>query len=230
MNAQKIFLDAGHGGRDPGAVGPPSSKGRLQEHDVAHAIMLCLGRLLTEQGFNVAYSNAEPGPRVANWKRADMANAWGADLFISLHLNADRDADAPGDYEAGGEEILVYNLNSPAADVALRMAGAMDELVPGAFRGVKAYPGLTVLKRTKMPALLLELGFVDNRTEGSILADDPQRAASIVAHALMSALGKKAPAPKSEIHNEQQLRTLETENKELRSRLTAIQKLACMEG
>ena len=79
----KIFIDAGHGGSNPGAVGPNG----LKESDVNLDVALRLGRLLSSRNYEVKYSrisNINIGLR----ERATLANQWGADYFISIHCNS----------------------------------------------------------------------------------------------------------------------------------------------
>lgn len=79
-----VVIDAGHGGRDPGAVGK-----RAQEKDIALAISLKAGRYIEENisDVEVIYTRKED-VYVDLWKRAEIANKAGADLFISIHVNA----------------------------------------------------------------------------------------------------------------------------------------------
>lgn len=87
----KVVLDAGHGGEDGGARG---AKG-LREKDAALALAKALGRRLEEAGLAVAYTR-EDDTFIPLWERAKRANDQGADLFVSLHLNAARARAAKG--------------------------------------------------------------------------------------------------------------------------------------
>jgi len=137
----KVVLDAGHGGEDGGAKG---HKG-LREKDAALSLAKALGRRLQEAGLEVAYTR-EDDTFIPLWERAKRANDQGADLFVSLHLNAasaraakgsevyflslsegDQDAEALADVEnAGGE-----GAPPPAPDSVV--ASILDDLAQKAF-------------------------------------------------------------------------------------------------
>ena len=116
----RVALDPGHGGDDRGAKGP---KG-LTEKEAAFAIARELKKALEAAGFEVLLTR--PGPEfVPLWDRARKANEGGADLFLSLHLNAAR---ARG---AKGSEVYFLSLGQGDADAAavaeLENAGAGPE-------------------------------------------------------------------------------------------------------
>ena len=77
----KIFIDPGHGGNNPGAVGANG----LREADVNLDVALRLGRILTEWGYEIMYSRTEDAT-VSLSQRANMANNWGADYFVSVYM------------------------------------------------------------------------------------------------------------------------------------------------
>jgi N-acetylmuramoyl-L-alanine amidase len=118
----KVAIDAGHGGDDRGARG---QKG-LTEKEAAMAIALELKRSLEGQGFQVLMTRKDTA-FVPLWERAKLANEAGADLFLSLHLNAAR---ARG---AKGSEVYFLSLGKSDEDsdavAALENAGA--EQTPG---------------------------------------------------------------------------------------------------
>jgi len=162
-----IVIDPGHGGEDPGAV-----YRTLLEKDV----VLDIARLVPAQIPQVEIRfTRDTDVYVPLMDRCNIANNLGAALFVSIHCNADPDDDSPGDYEARGEEIWypapkkgkAYNLaglgrftKSKAA--ALIMTQYLDQVFPDEpFRGNKETAGLCVLNGTKMPAVLLEIGFID---------------------------------------------------------------------
>ena len=118
----KIALDAGHGGDDTGAKG---SKGLL-EKDAALAIVQELSRSLDEAGFEVMLIRADD-TFIPLWDRARMANEAGADLFISIHLNAARARAAKGSE--------VYFLSLDRGDEAASSVAALENA------GADARPG-----------------------------------------------------------------------------------------
>ena len=80
--AERIILDAGHGGRDSGAV-----YGERVEKDDNLAMTLEVGRILEEMGFDVVYTRQEDIYQ-APFRKATIANEMGGDLFVSIHRNS----------------------------------------------------------------------------------------------------------------------------------------------
>ena len=142
--AYSIMLDAGHGGQDPGAV----YKGR-QEKDDNLKLALAVGEILERNGIDVSYTRTTDIYQTP-FEKAQLANQAGVDYFISFHRNS-----SPKDNQYQGVEVLVYDKSGIKYQMAENIVGALGEL---GFReiGVKERPGLVVLRRTKMPALLIE--------------------------------------------------------------------------
>ena len=147
----KIFIDPGHGGSDPGAVG------RIREADYTLPYALELGKVLTELGFHVVYSRTTD-VFVSLADRAKLANQAAADYFISIHFNA-----------GGGTGIETFAL-APGGQAEKLANAVQDNLVIHTGmknRGVK-FANFQVLRGTKMPAILIEGGFVDSIDAGKI--------------------------------------------------------------
>lgn len=155
----KIIIDPGHGGTDPGAMFRD-----LREADIVLDIALsCLSRL---QLWHCVAITRVDDRYVSLSDRVQIANWWEADLFISIHTNADPDSDEPGMPEGKGEEIWIYKGNLKARNVADVLKVHVDSFFPNHhFRGFKETTSLYVLKHTQMPALLIETGFIDNVNE-----------------------------------------------------------------
>ena len=96
------------------------------------------------------------------------ANAWGADFFISLHANASTIT------SASGSEAFVYSADSPALALAESILAYLSAETGLSDRGVFVRPSLYVLRRTNMPATLLELGFITNPTDAFLMRDEPE--------------------------------------------------------
>ena len=96
-----------------------------------------------------------------------LANEWNADYFISIHTNA------VSNPQANGTEVLVYSLRAPIYPLAEEVLEAITERMNTKDRGVKTDPSLYVLRRTRMPAMLIELGFITNPQDAQKLRDDP---------------------------------------------------------
>lgn len=151
--AVTIMLDAGHGGWNGGAV----YEGRQEKDDVLK-LTLAVGELLKEAGIEVSYTR-ETDLYKSPGARAEEANAANVDFFISIHRNS---SPYPGQYS--GVESLVYERGSMAGE----LAGNINRRLQGAGfinLGVNERPGLIVLNRTGMPAVLIEVGFINTPTD-----------------------------------------------------------------
>lgn len=174
--AYSIMLDAGHGGRDPGAV----YNGR-QEKDDTLRLALAVGEILQNRGIDVEYTRTTDVYETP-YEKAMEANQAGVDLFISIHRNS-----YPRDNEASGVESLVYNLSG----LKYQIAEAIDEeLATVGFvnLGVKARPNLVVLKRTKMPAVLVEAGFINSDTDNMLFDQNFDDIALAIAEGILDTL------------------------------------------
>lgn len=155
-----IFVDAGHGGRDPGAVA-----NGVQEKDVVLPISLSLGQALQSMGYTVYYTRTNDveidlEPRVAAAERSN------ADVFVSVHANA---LD-PGNSGVNGVETYHSRSSTVGRELAsyvhsqiISGTGATDRRVRGA--------GFYVTAKTSMPAILVETGYVTNPTEARNLSN-----------------------------------------------------------
>lgn len=165
-----------HGGTDPGAV----YQGR-QEKDDNLQLALDVGRILEENGIDVAYTRTTDVYQTP-FEKAKLANESGADYFISFHRNS-----SPTDNQYEGVEVLVYDKNGTKYDMAQNIVGALGEL---GFReiGVKERPGLVVLRRTKMPALLVETGFINTDRDNQLYDDNREEIPQAIANAILGTL------------------------------------------
>ena len=148
-----IVLDAGHGGANPGAV----YNGR-QEKDDALNLTLAVGEILEEYGFDVIYTRTTDVFDTP-FTKAQKGNAADADLFVSIHRNA-----SPYPNQYYGVESLVYSDQGLPAVVARNVNKQLENI---GFRniGVTERPNLIVLNSTKMPAVLLEIGFINTDSD-----------------------------------------------------------------
>ena len=155
----KIFIDPGHGGPDPGAVG-----NNVTEEFVNLNVSLELARLLRDAGFDVMLYRTTSDENVLENKNADlrnraqMANEFGADYFISIHTNS---SDRPA---AQGVEAYVYRLGTASERLAQSIVDSVSENLGSTNRGVMQ-ANFAVLRRSEMPAVLVELGYLTNATE-----------------------------------------------------------------
>ena len=141
--ATKIILDPGHGGRDAGA----SFEGRREKDDVLN-LAFDVADNLRNLGYQVEFTRTDDVYDSPN-EKARIGNASGADYFISLHRNS---SPTPNQYQ--GVETLVFSDTGIKADMARNINSKLEEV---GFKnlGVDVRKDLAVLRRTKMPALLL---------------------------------------------------------------------------
>ena len=184
----KIYLDQGHNPKDynTGAEG-----NGFYEQDITYEIGERLYRLLqANPEFEVRLSRPTEDTVLGTnnssslTERVRAANSWGADVFISLHTNASLNQNA------SGSEALIY---SRASRVALGLAESILtelNLVTGLRnRGVIERPGLYVLRRTNMPAVLVEMGFITNPTDAELMAYSPELFARGIYRGIMKYYG-----------------------------------------
>lgn len=151
-----IVIDAGHGGSDPGAV----NNGRQEKDDTLN-LALAVGDILRSYGFNVVYTRTDDIYE-SPYKKAQEGNQANADYFISIHRNSSL---YPNQYN--GVESLVYNENGVAAQMARNINA---QLVNLGFQdlGVEERRNLIVLNSTSMPAVLVEVGFINSERDNNL--------------------------------------------------------------
>ena len=160
----KIFINAGHGGKDSGAV---SINGFL-EKDINKTVAGFLTNMLIQKGFNVEYyQQTESVNQVVEVEKKSNS-----DLFISIHCNS---SDKPS---ASGVEVLYYPTSGTGKAVAEIFSNSISEYMEIKNRGAKARSDLRVLSGTVAPAVLIELAFVSNPDEEKLLVDEPYGFAS----------------------------------------------------
>ncbi len=179
MPEYKIMLDAGHGGADPGAV----SNGRQEKDDTLH-LTLAVGDILKNRGVDVEYTRTTDVYQTP-FQKATIANQSGADYFVSFHRNS---SPMPNQYT--GVETLVYDKSGIKYDMAQNIVGALGEL---GFKdlGVKERPGLVVLRRTTMPSVLIEAGFLNNDQDNAMFDEKFDEIAQAIADAILGTLGEE---------------------------------------
>lgn len=164
----KIMIDPGHGGRSEGG-----RFGDLEEKGVVLDICRTLQDKLQYSHWTTMTRNDDV--YVSLKERSRLANWWGADIFVSVHTNADPDDDLYGDPEAQGEEIWIYPGSKKSRELAEAMRSYVDSLFLGQkFRGIREAK-FAVLTYTRMPAVLIELGFLDHRETYQFLGNGDVR-------------------------------------------------------
>ena len=168
----KIYIDQGHNPVNPNAGAEGNG---LREQDLMFKIGVELAELLRANGnyevrLSRPTSSTQLGTSTASSlaARVNEANLWSADYFISLHANASASP------QANGSEAYVFSLNSTASALASSILRYMTEETGLRNRGVFARPSLYVLKKTNMPAVLVELAFISNPREAALMRDEPE--------------------------------------------------------
>ena len=174
--AYKIVLDAGHGGTDPGAI----YKERKEKDDNLE-LTLAVGKILEDNGIDVVYTRTTDIYQTP-FEKAKIANEAGADYFISFHRNS-----SPEENQYQGVEVLVYDKSGIKYDMAQNIVGALGEL---GFKelGVNARPGLVVLRKTRMPALLVETGFLNSDEDNKLYDEKQKEIAEAIATSILGTL------------------------------------------
>ena len=197
LTVRTVFIDAGHGGRDPG-----TNHNNVLERAVSLDVALTLGRLLEANGLDVVYSRTAD-KSVSLRERTAMANAAGADLFVSIHVNANDDAsvqgfetyyldiasnpeaarlatleNADGDHKLGDmQKMLADVMLNARVDESRHLAQDIQRIAQFRFKrrqfetkdnGIKSAPFI-VLLGAQMPAVLVEIGYCTNRDEAARL-------------------------------------------------------------
>lgn len=181
MADYRIALDAGHGGSDPGAV----YKGR-QEKDDTLDLTLAVGDILKKNGIDVYYTRTTDEYETP-FKKATDANNSGADLFVSIHRNS---SENPNQYS--GVETLVYSDTGLKAEVARNINNQLED---AGFKnlGVDERKNLVVLKRTKMPAVLVESGFINNDKDNYLFDEEFDSIAQAIADGILESIPSGRP-------------------------------------
>ena len=169
--AIKIYIDQGH---NPVSPNSGAEGNGLREQDLVFRIGIETKRLLDQNpDFEARLSRPTPETQLGTSNasslraRVDDANAWGADLFLSLHCNASVDP------SVSGSEALVFSRFGTSYNIAETLLLALTEATGLRNRGVIERPGLYVLKKTQMPAVLVEMGFITNAEDAELMRFSP---------------------------------------------------------
>ena len=181
MADYRIALYAGHGGSDPGAV----YKDRREKDDTLD-LTLAVGDILKKNGIDVYYTRTTDEYETP-FKKATDANNSGANLFVSIHRNS---SENPNQYS--GVETLVYSDTGLKAEVARNINNQLED---AGFKnlGVDERKNLVVLKRTKMPAVLVEAGFINNDKDNYLFDEEFDSIAQAIADGILESIPSGRP-------------------------------------
>ena len=171
--AIKIYIDQGHNPRD---YNTGAEAAGVFEQDITYEIGIILNNYLSgNSNFQTRLSRPTPETMLGTTNsssltaRVNGAIAFGADLFLSLHVNS---AENP---RATGNEALVYSKSSTVAvSVGEEILEALTLTTGLRNRGIVYRPGLYVLRETPMPAVLVEMGFISNSYDRDLLVNQPR--------------------------------------------------------
>lgn len=198
----KVFIDPGHGGHDPGAIGEKS-----KEAENVLAVALALEKKLIAQGYEVKLSR-RTNVYVSLYDRAKMANDWGADIFMSLHDNS------AVNKAATGFETFIFNGQVSSNTVKLQNS-LHDSIIKGIGlrdRGLKR-ANFAVIRLTKMPAVLIEYGFISNLTDEKVIGFEIDKQAQLTFEGINNYYGVK---PSNSVPVTKPEAAVPVENKEAR--------------
>lgn len=188
-----IAIDAGHGGKDPGAEGKQNGSHAAWEKDLNLSVALRVFELLQDAGANVVLLR-DIDIAMGLYERPEAANLMNADLLVSIHHNSAETT------KPNGVEVLYFNKEGEEAyGMSSHEIGAYIQAeIPGATgladRGIKSAPHLAVLNKSLMPAVIVEGGFLSNPLDLEIILSDGfvEAYAASVAKGLINALNAAA--------------------------------------
>ena len=195
---RQIYLDAGHGGFDLGAVGKTADGTRVVEKELSLAVVTASAAHLSPQGCAVTLSRTGD-ERLTYTTAADevrarraSAKAQGVDLLLSVHANA-----YAGEGRAYGPRVYYNPASEPSRAVAAYLSAAITRHTAAACgRECRTVPDGTyyMLGDPTLPAVLIELGFLSDEAECTLLADgDYQQAlATAIAEGVTAARDAQA--------------------------------------
>lgn len=165
-----IVIDAGHGGFDNGAM----YQGRKEKEDNLR-LALAVGKILKQQGYDVIYTRTTDIYQ-SPYEKAQVANEAGADYFVSFHRNSGEE-----DNTYNGVQTLIYGGDDERARRLAESINEELEKVGFANLGIEERTGLAVLRRTEMPAVLIEAGFINHDKDNEIFDNNFNEIASAIA-------------------------------------------------
>ena len=182
----RVFVDQGHNpyGFNAGAEGFG-----LREQDITNIVGVYLANILNADLRCTAITSRQNPEEILGYDtnsslrtRTEMANQWGADYFLSIHVNANVNP------AINGTEAYVYALNSPSYYLGADIVDEIVRRLGTKNNGVYARPSLYVLRRTNMPAVLIELAYISNEEDAVLLANEPYQFAYAIYVGLLNYL------------------------------------------
>ena len=157
----KWYLDFGHGGKDSVEMGTTKTK----ECDKVLKIGMLIKNYL-EQAFEKVITTREDDKYYSLDYRSSKANKENCDYFVSIHMNSSTNKSAKG------VEVWVYDEKSKLYTLSKNICSNLSKTINTPNRGVKISKSFSVLRKTKMPALLIEIDFISNSSVEASLKSD----------------------------------------------------------
>lgn len=172
----KIIIDAGHGGYDNGAT----YNGRREKDDNL-ALALAVGEVLANSGIEVGFTRVEDVYQ-SPVEKARIANALDGDFFVSIHRNSSPE---PNTYS--GVQSLIFEEGGIANQMAENINTEMEQVGFNNL-GTSIRRNLAVLRRTDMPAVLVEAGFINTDADNMLFDTKFPEMAQAIADGIIGTL------------------------------------------
>ena len=168
----KIYIDAGH---NPSMYNTGAEGNGLKEHDLTFEIGVLLAELFEgNEKYVICLSRPSADTILGTDNasslaaRVEGAEAFGAHLVVSLHINAFTSD------TANGIEVLVYDENVAGYEMGTYLLEGLLDSTSLTNRGMKIRPDLHILKNSKVPTALVEMGFITNSNDAALLDSSPE--------------------------------------------------------
>lgn len=185
--AIKIFIDQGH---NPYGVNAGAEGFGLYEQDITYKVGTELANILKKDSrFEVRTSRNSPDEVLGTSNstslaaRVNAANSWPANYFLSIHVNANTNP------AINGTEVYVYQEYSQSYYLGERILNSIVKNVGTKDNGVRVRPSLYVLRKTNMPAALIELAYITNASDVEKLKSDQYLFAQAIYKGLLDYFG-----------------------------------------
>ena len=166
----KIFIDQGH---NPGNINAGAQGFGMREEDITYNVGRYLADILNNDSRFEARLSRNSSTEVLGTSnttslaaRVNAANSWPANYFLSIHVNANVNPDI------NGSEVYVYQEYSQSYYMGEQILDAMVNVVGTKNNGLRIRPSLYVLRKTSMPAALIELAYITNESNAEKLKND----------------------------------------------------------
>lgn len=185
--AIRIFIDQGHNpyGFNAGAEGFG-----LREQDITYLVGAYLANILNADSRFDAVTSRKTPEEILGYdnssslrERVDMAAVWGADYFLSIHVNSNVNP------AVNGTEAYVYRSDSEAYYMGEDIVAEIVRRLGTKNNGVIVRPSLYVLRRTSMPAVLIELAYISNYEDALLLSTEQYQFAYAIYVGLLNYFG-----------------------------------------